>query len=433
MTHFDTIVAPITGDQASAVAIVRLSGPDSWSIAGKVFRGWPAAPISHRAVYGVYVTGDDGLGLPFAQDSSYTGEESAELSLHGSPASVRALVEQCIQEGARFADAGEFTQRAFLNGRIDLTRAEAVADTVNALTATQLRLANRLREGALWEEVTHIRSSVLGILAQVEASVDFEEEIGPVDRDGTLSKIDTLVDRIEVLLKTAEIGRILRKGLRIAIVGPPNAGKSSLFNAFLGKDRAIVTQIPGTTRDYLEETLDLGGVPVVLIDTAGLRTSSDLVEDLGIQRAWAQAAEADLVWYVYDASGHFPDPPPELSEGKVWILANKSDLAAPARSEHYAVSALTADGLDALVRAVAEIGREAEALPIPPINERHRPLLDHACAALQEAMITIQSSRPDDLLATHLRAAIQSLGEVTGESAEADMIERIFSDFCIGK
>src|SRR2546423_1219259 len=231
MPPFDTIVAPITGTQPAAVAVIRVSGSEAWSIAAKVFLAWPATPETRRATYGRFTTGDDGLALPFEEGHSYTGEQSVELSCHGSPASVRALVEACIQAGARAAAPGEFTQRAFLNGRIDLTEAEGVADTVNALTEAQLRLANLQREGALHKEVSALRDRVLKLLAAVEASVDFEEEIGPFDGASAITELDDLISRTEGLLKTAQVGHIMRKGLRVAIVGPPNAGKSSLFNA----------------------------------------------------------------------------------------------------------------------------------------------------------------------------------------------------------
>lgn len=440
---FETIVAPITGSQPAAVAIIRLSGADSWEIALKVFHAWPTEPESHRATYGRYTTGDDGLVIPFEEGHCYTGERSVEMSCHGSPASVRALVEACIQAGARFAEPGGFTQRAFLNGRMDLTEAEAVADTVNAQTDAQLRMANRQREGALHKEVGTIRSRVLKLLAAIEASVDFEEEIGPLDREGALNELISVSESVEALLKTAELGHIMRRGLRIAIVGPPNAGKSSLFNAIVGRERAIVTAIAGTTRDYVEESVDMGGVPVVLIDTAGLRETQDEVEAIGIEHAKKQMRDADLTWLVYDVADENSMWDWKASVDPSCLVANKVDLhglekAERLRDSHtrtplYGVSAKTGEGIAELVSTVAKLAEQASALPIPPISDRHKPLLVAAGWAITNAKATIEAFRPDDLLSTLLRSAANHLGEITGETASEDMIERIFADFCIGK
>ncbi|MEA2553719.1 MAG: tRNA modification GTPase [Fimbriimonadaceae bacterium] len=437
MSPFDTIVAPITGSQPAAVAIVRVSGPEAWLVASEVFSPWPAEPESHKAVYGRYRTGDDGLALPFSEGHSYTGDQAVELSCHGSPASVRALVEACIKSGARHAEPGEFTQRAFLNGRLDLTEAEAVADTVQAQTDAQLRIANLQREGALHKEVSALRDRVLKILAAVEASVDFEEEIGPLDRDSALKELEDLKVRIETLLRTARLGHIMRRGLRIAIVGPPNAGKSSLFNALVGRERAIVTPIPGTTRDYVEEQIDMGGVPVVLIDTAGIRETEDVAEAMGVQRTHSQMAHADMTWFVFDAS-LAPDNVAlhQARSASNWThqIGNKSDIAGEGHGDaHTLVSAKTGAGMESLVDLVSRYAEEAKGLEVPPIAERHEPLLTLTRAALVDAATTIQQEQPDDLLSTLLRSAANHLGEITGETASADMIERIFADFCIGK
>ena len=433
MSPFDTIVAPITGSEPAAVAVIRLSGNEAWHIASKVFEHWPAVPQPHHAVYGRYVTGDDGLALPFAEGHSYTGEQSVELSCHGSPASVRALVEACVKSGARPARPGEFTERAFLNGRIDLTQAEAVADTVSALTDAQLRLANLQREGRLHEAVAVLRNRVLKILAAVEASVDFEEEIGPLDRKTALTELSHVSEEVSALRRSANIGAILRHGLRIAIVGLPNAGKSSLFNAIVGRERAIVTPDPGTTRDYVEEKIDLGGIPVVLIDTAGLREANDAAESIGVERAIEQTRKANLIWYVFDASvGITPQDEALVSKmPQSFVIANKCDLARVPRFLN--VSAKTGEGLEELTKNVTEYAEEARALEVPPIDVRHKPLLDDTSSMIAEAIETIKHDRPDDLLSTFLRSAANYLGEITGETASADMIERIFADFCIGK
>lgn len=431
MSPFDTIVAPITS-QPAAVGVVRVSGQEAWEVASRVFLGWPRPPEPFRAVYGRYTTGDDGLALPFAAGHSYTGEQAVELSCHGALPSVRALVGACIEAGARHAEPGEFTQRAFLNGRMDLTQAEAVADTVSAMTDAQLVVANRQREGVLYREVSALRGRILRLLGAVEASVDFEEEIGPLDRTHADAEIVAVAERVERLAKTTVVGRIIRRGLRVAIVGPPNAGKSSLFNALVGRDRAIVTPIAGTTRDYVEETVDMGGVAVVLIDTAGLRETDDLVESLGVQRSLAQAAHADLTWFVYDGSQPRPASEQPWSQ---WI-ANKADLIGgpgDLPEGHLLVSATTGEGLEGLVARVACYAEEAVALSIPPVSERHGAHLQEALQWLNQARDTLVSNRPDDLLSTLLKGAANHLGEITGETASEDMIQRIFADFCIGK
>jgi tRNA modification GTPase len=434
-SHFDTIVAPITGVGPAAVAIVRLSGPDAWAIAAKVFSSVPDSPQPRHVYYGKLESGDEGLLTHFNEGHSFTGEETSEISCHGSPAAVNALVMSCIKAGARMAEPGEFTQRAFMNGRMDLTEAEGIRETIEAVTASQLRLANLQREGMLRLEITTLREQVLRLLAAVEATVDFEEEIGALDRVGTHQDLDELLERVDKLLQMAEIGRIVRNGLRIAIVGPPNAGKSSLLNAILREERSIVTEVPGTTRDFVEEKIDLNGIPVVLIDTAGLRETKDKAEAIGVERSKAQAANADHIWYVYDAAEGFTPADSQIcaSLGRpATIVANKIDLKAPPKG-HVGVSAKTGSGLSNLADTVCQIASSVPSLPLPAPNERHTLLLEETRAQLSAALDTLENDLPDDLLSVNLREAVQLLGEITGETASADMIDTIFRSFCIGK
>jgi len=466
LSHFDTIVAPITGSGTAAVAVVRLSGPEAWKVAAEVFSPW--RPEAMRAAYGRYRHGDDGLALPFQEGHSYTGEESVELSIHGSSESVRELVEACIRAGARMAEPGEFTQRAFLNGRIDLTQAEAVRDLIESRTAAQLRLANLQREGSLKRRIAAIRDHVFKVLASIEAAVDFSEEIGDLDREEASRMLQECLERIDGLLETAGVDRILRHGLRVAIVGRPNAGKSSLLNAILGIDRAIVTEFPGTTRDFVEEQIEVNGFPVVLIDTAGLRDSEDRIESLGVQRTRAIASGADQIWYVYDASVGWTEEDeafvaPTGSDQSLTIVANKRDLirnspplgpnavtpqgrnaATPqagnavtpqgrnaAAPQPILVSAVTGDGLPSLLNSLP-IDRDIAFREVA-INTRHADLLANTRESVATARETLTSERPTDLASVLLQEAMGALGQITGETASPDMITRIFSDFCIGK
>lgn len=434
---FDTIVAPITGVQRAAVAVVRVSGADAWHIAENVFSPWPRRPEARKALYGRFRHGDDGLALPFEQGASYTGEASVEFSIHGSPASVRALLRLCCQAGARPAQPGEFTLRAFQNGRIDLTQAEGVRDTVEALTDAQLRAASSMREGWLCRECRGARQELLGVLASIEASADFSEEVGDLDRTAAAARLAVVQGSLLRLLTTAASGRVLREGLTIAIVGLPNAGKSSLLNALVGEERAIVTDLPGTTRDTVEELVDLGGVPCRLVDTAGLRETDDRIESLGVERARKAAQRADVVWYLFDSSVGWTDRDEALLQG--WsrptvLLAGKCDLA---RCEDIPgsirVSSVTREGLDGLIETVQRRANVQDSPDAPTINSRHEPLLTEAEAAVRQAIETLESDLPDDLAAVHLQQAVSALGQVTGETAGVDMVERIFHDFCIGK
>jgi tRNA modification GTPase len=419
---------------------VRLSGDDAWRIASEVFSPWPSPVEPRRAVYGGYSDGDDGLVLPFSAGHSYTGEESVELSMHGSRASIQFVVDACLAAGARMAEPGEFTQRAFLNGRIDLTQAEAVRDLIEAQTEVQLRQAARNRDGALRREIEEVREGVLAMLAAVEASVDFSEEVGDFDREIAETVLEELRVRLACLHEGAKMSRIVREGYRIAIVGPPNSGKSSLFNRLLGANRAIVTPVPGTTRDYIEETADFHGVAVVLIDTAGLRETEDVVEAIGIELARRAAQEADEVLFVFDASVGWTTAVQwaldSLGRRPSEILANKVDLGVagalilPSSEIAMPCSAKTGLNLDRFI----EDARREVLLHAPPVavNERQAAILDQAIATLQDLRKALNQA-PDDLLSVLLRDLANQLGRITGQTAEPDMIERIFHDFCVGK
>jgi len=427
----DTIVAPITGLTRAAVAVIRLSGPDAWAIARGMMRKPPAEIESHRAYYGRIGEVEDGIVLFFAAGRSYTGDQTAEISVHGSPASVRLIVEKAVAGGARKAEPGEFTYRAFAHGRLDLTQAESVRDTVEAETDAQLLLAKIGRTGGLREQVTAASHELMKVLASAEAHVDFSEEIGEPDTaawNRSLALAHQIVDRLR---NSSYAGQILRRGIRIAIVGQPNAGKSSLLNALLQSDRAIVAPTPGTTRDYIEEKAEIGGLPCILIDTAGLRETSDPIEAFGVTRAHEAIYGSDFVWYVYDAMAGWTEEDERVWGGlgvEALILASKTDLAPAGRG--MPISSVTRAGLDALSQWVQD---QTPPLDVSPIRDRHIEPLGRAEAAIRLAQDSLANDLPYDLVATALREAIHALGEITGETASADMIERIFRDFCIGK
>ncbi len=436
MNLFDTIVAPITGTEPAAVAVVRVSGPQSYAVAEKVFSPWHEPVEARKALYGTFAHGDDGIALPFAEGHSYTGEATVEFSVHGSRASVRSLVDACLAAGARLAAPGEFTRRAFMNGRLDLTQAEGVRETIESETEAQLRLANALRGGDLKREVAALREKTLHVAAVIEASVDFPDEIGEFDRDAAIATLLEVRANTERLLATARLDAIVRTGYRIAILGQPNAGKSSLLNALMGTDRAIVTDIPGTTRDTLEERLDLGGVPCVVTDTAGLRDSHDPIERIGIGRSHRAEASADLVWYVVDAAKGLDDEDrahlTRLCE-RAWLILTKCDLA-NGDGPGLRVSAKTGQGLDALRQAVAErAGLGSTEGRWLAINDRHADHLREADTRLAEAVETLDSGLPVDLASIHLQSAAMEFGTITGETATLDLIDRVFRDFCVGK
>ncbi|MBS1716148.1 MAG: tRNA uridine-5-carboxymethylaminomethyl(34) synthesis GTPase MnmE [Armatimonadetes bacterium] len=431
MQFADTIVALITGAPPAPVAWVRLSGPDSFAIARQVLPSFAARP--NYAEFGKYIFGEEGYAIAFEEGRSYTGEESVELSIHGALASVRALVDACLAAGARLAEPGEFTRRAFMNGRIDLSEAEAVRDTIDAATERQLRSANAQRSGALRAEIEAIEGLVIDVLAAVEASVDFSEETGPFDVPSALSKLGLAQVRTEKLLSTANTGRIVREGARIALLGRPNVGKSSLFNALLGASRAIVTAVPGTTRDTLEEGLILGGLRAVLTDTAGLRDAQDEVEKIGVGLSKEAGENADLIWFLIDAAEGPSSEDEEFLQAMqrpVLKIANKTDLA-PAPQGWLGVSATTGVGLPELIAA-----SEAAFAPVTEtltISSRHTGALLEAKESLEAAIEGLGHDSPSDLITVHLQTSLHALGELTGKTASVDILDQVFSRFCVGK
>jgi tRNA modification GTPase len=455
----DTIAAIATASGAAGIGIVRISGPNARSVVSRLFRcrrevsRWK----SHRLYRGRIVGAagrllDDAMAVLMARPHSYTGEDVVELHCHGSPVLLRAVLAEVLGCGARLAEPGEFTERAFLNGRMDLAQAEAVADLINARGDAAIDLALRQMSGNLSKDLADIRQDLIRFKALLEAQIDFSEEDFEIDA-GELSRLaSTCEAALDALVASFRAGRVARDGLRVVIVGKPNVGKSSLLNALLREDRAIVSAFPGTTRDTIEETVSFEGIPIVLTDTAGLRPAADAdpVERIGIGRTAATLAAAQVGLLVFDASAPLDDddravlamPPtsPQL------IAINKIDLPAfldpsslePLRAGRplVRISAKTGAGLEDLRRAIVE--RADAKFPIdaatPVITRlRHRDSLAKAAAAVGLARASIAERQPPDIIAVDVQDAIDRIGEVTGTITTDDILDRIFSDFCIGK
>lgn len=439
---FDTIAAPITGVYRAPVAILRVSGSDSWEIARKIFRPKEKTDFAARHCYfGEIFYGDEiideGFLVLFEEGKSYTGEQSFELSCHGSPVIVRRVLTLMQDLGTRQARPGEFTERAFLNGRIDLTQAEAVSEIIQSSTEIQQKRARLLQQGKLSEKIHSIEERIARQLALVEATVDFSEEIGELDKESCHNELNQIIEDIKRILEGYNASRLIREGLKVVIVGRPNVGKSSLFNALLGTDRAIVTEIPGTTRDTIEETVSINGYPVVFTDTAGIRETQDVVESLGVERSRSAIDNADVVCFVYEA------PPGWVSEDEQLLslldrppdvfIANKSDkgISSEIDESHIVVSALTGAGVERFADRLVSSFEEVPAIPL--INDRHKQDLEQASAYLKHSCETLQTDLPVDLACVDIRGALESVGRITGRTASDEIIERVFREFCIGK
>jgi tRNA modification GTPase len=452
-----TIVAIATAvvPQQGSVGIVRLSGNESVEIARRIFHA-PGQQIweSHRILYG-YVrhphtgeTIDEALLLIMRSPRSYTREDVVEIHSHGGIILVQQILQLCIAEGAKLAEPGEFTLRAFLNGRIDLTQAESIRDLVNALSPEAAQTAIAGLQGKLRYPIAKLRSQALDLLAEIEARIDFEEDLPPLDMDEVKRQLEALREKIGQIVATADRGQLLRSGLKVAILGQPNVGKSSLLNAWSRSDRAIVTDLPGTTRDVVESQLVVGGIPIQVLDTAGIRDTSDVVEQIGVERSRAAAQAADLVLLTLDASVGWTQAETEIYghiEGKPTIaVVNKIDLVPqlpplelpPTITQIVPTAAAINRGIEeleaAILNAIGSNKLHASDRQIA-IDQRQAAALLRAQAALDRVMHTVEEDLPLDFWTIDLRDAIQALGEVTGEEVTESILDRIFSRFCIGK
>lgn len=492
----ETIAAIATGLTPSGIGIVRISGPDSFAVIGKIFTNKYGKPVSfeqpNRVRYGfISVPGnhvsretlsevsqdsklretlDEVLVMNMKAPHSYTGEDTVEIDCHGGPLMMRRVLEAALASGARPAEPGEFTKRAFLNGRIDLAQAEAVIDIINAKNDRAMKAGVSQLRGRLSEAVREIREQLLGKTAYIEAALDDPEHYDLTGfGEGFLPEVEDTVSKIDRLIESFRYGKLMKEGINTCILGKPNAGKSSLLNALLGEERAIVTEIPGTTRDVIRESITIDNLTLNIMDTAGIRETQDRVEKIGVEKAFQYARQADLVLYVIDASEELDDSDIEIirfireNGCRALYILNKSDLpkkvdeadirnlagmeadAAKAETEQnvsretspiLSVSAKDGTGTGEIlekIRSLFEEGSVAYNDEITVTSERHLELLKQAKASLENVSNSIESGLPEDFYTIDLMDAYHDLGMIIGEETEDDLADRIFADFCMGK
>jgi tRNA modification GTPase len=435
----DTIAAISTPPGEGAIAVIRVSGPAALAIAGRLFtRANPMSPLLERVLhFGCFRNHegklDEGMAVVFHGPRSYTGEDMAEFHCHGGVLVASRVLEAVLRTDARAAEPGEFTRRAFVNGKMDLTQAEAVMDVIRASTPLALRAAEEQLAGRLGREVEEIRSHILRTVAHVEAYIDFPDE-GIEPHTG-----ERLLGRIERLLATANEGRILREGVRLVLCGEPNSGKSSLLNRLLGFERAIVSAIPGTTRDTIEEHASLRGIPFRITDTAGLRDTADAIEREGVERARRAMERADVIVRIADVTENQNFEPHEreiLALNKVDLIDEETVAGQLTAAGSVAISCLTGEGLDQLVDLIvakARGDRVTDAPMLAAINARHQACLQRARSRLQEAGDKLRNRVDPELVAVPLREALDAVGEVIGGADTEEILGEIFGTFCIGK
>jgi len=460
----DTIAAIATPLAEGGLGIVRISGKDAFLVADGVAplkNGQSWATVDDHTLHLTYVRRDDGQAVDqvllsvFHAPGSFTGEDTIELNCHGGPLVLELVLELVLANGARLAEAGEFTQRAFLNGKLDLTQAEAIIDLIKARTRQGAQLAVEQLKGSLSAVVGEIRGRLLRVLAYQEASLDFpEDEIDDLAVGEIENELTAAMEQINRLIQSSDQGIIMRQGIKTAIVGRPNVGKSSLMNFLLGRERSIVTNIPGTTRDVIEETVNFKGLPLVLLDTAGVRPTDDLVERLGVERSWQGITEAQLVLVVLDVCDGITKEDLDLLQAcvnkKVVVVLNKIDLkpeAGPALRKDLLdqfpeavaveISALQGTGLEELAAAIKEMvfhgagGEVGETALVT--RTRHREHLRGAQSHLEDALKAVKDCLPADFIAIDVASALKNLDEITGDNVSEELLNFIFQEFCIGK
>lgn len=456
----DTIAAISTALGEGGIGIVRISGDKSMNILKKVFKSAKGKDVSKLHSYSMmhgYIVDpktnekiDEVIVSYMKKPSTYTREDVVEINCHGGMIAVRRVLQLTLDNGARLAEPGEFTKRAFLNGRIDLSQAEAVMDLIRAKTDESMKIALEQSEGKLSKQVEKINNKILDILAHIEAEVEFsEEDIDEVVNEKVIKDCEEVKGQMEDLLKNADKGKILREGLNVIIVGKPNVGKSSLLNALLEEKRAIVTDVPGTTRDTIEEYINIDGIPVKLIDTAGIREARNEVEKIGVERTKECIDKADLILFMIDGSREIDDEDMKIVEiaknRDVIVIINKHDLPMNVDIEYIKktfynkpvlyVSVKTNEGISSIKEEITNFVYKGKVSvkDIYVTNIRHKKALNDAIESIENGITTIKNGYPIDMASIDIKDAYLKLGEITGKTVSEDIIDRIFTNFCIGK
>ncbi len=453
LEEFDTIAAIATPLGTGGVGVIRISGAQAFEIIEKIFTNPNFEPrkFNHGWIFDSGLTPhpnplpkereqsyiDEVLVLPFFAPNSYTGENVVEIQCHGGINIVKNILNLVLKNGARMAEKGEFTKRAFLNKRMDLSQAEAVADIIHAQTSNFAKVSVKNLSGVLKEKINDIRNDIFEVLSKITAGIDFPEDVKEPEYSYLIERFENIITQIDSVLSDANASNIMRQGISVAIVGKPNVGKSSLFNSLLSLDRAIVTDIAGTTRDVLKETLDLG-VPVTLIDTAGIRESQDKVEEIGVEYSKQSLNEADVVLFVYDSAQGIQAEDKkilDLIQDKNHIMiANKCDLSDERKDDVVYISALTGEGIDDLKKTLTKKVCDIEPENLEFVtNSRQQVCLNRAKSALDQALLASQVRELQDLISIDVKSAILALDEITGELITDDILDNIFEHFCIGK
>ncbi|NMM62037.1 tRNA uridine-5-carboxymethylaminomethyl(34) synthesis GTPase MnmE [Clostridium sp. P21] len=459
MKEFDTIAAISTVLGEGGISIIRVSGDKALKMVSSLFKGPNDRKLDdikpYTIRYGFIIEKDTGDTLDEVLVSymkaprSFTAEDTIEINCHGGVVATKKVLEEVIKSGARLAEPGEFTKRAFLNGRIDLSQAEAVIDIIRAKTELAMKSAVAQSKGKVSEKINLVRNNLLEIVAHIEATVDYpEDDLEEVTADKVSTQLKSVVEDMDNILKTSEEGKIIREGLNTVIVGKPNVGKSSLLNSLLREKRAIVTEIPGTTRDVIEEYINIDGVAVKIVDTAGIRETEDFVEKIGVEKSKEKINEADLVILMLDLSRKLDNEDIEIidyiKDKKYIILLNKSDLGGKINkgdiknlNSNYIIetSAKTGEGIDKLKECIKELFFNGEVISkdILITNTRHKEALIKAKESCIQALDALKNTSAIDLASIDIRNAWMSLGEITGDTLEEDIINKIFSEFCLGK
>lgn len=459
MKEFDTIAAISTGMSEAGISIIRISGDKAINIIEGIFKGKNGRKIddikSYTMRYGHIIDKSNGeiidevIVTYMKGPKSFSGEDTIEINCHGGIVSSNKILEEVVKSGGRIAEPGEFTKRAFLNGRIDLSQAEAVIDIIRAKTELSMKAALSQSEGRLSKEIKNFRHDLLSVIAHIEATVDFpEDDLEEITAKNSEIQLLQMVNNIEKLIKTAEEGKIIRDGISTVIVGKPNVGKSSLLNYLLSENRAIVTEIPGTTRDIIEEYINIYGIPVKIVDTAGIRETNDLVEKIGVEKTKEKINEADLIILMFDLSNDLDNEDKEILQyvrsKKCIILLNKSDIGNKINLNDFEefnpssiieTSIKKGEGLIELKEHIKNMffNGDIKSNDLMVTNTRHKEALIRSKASIEAAILVLKNTFAIDLASIDLRNAWAYLGEISGETLEEDIIDKIFSEFCIGK